>query len=95
MCGFLKIYLFYDRHREKERERQRLRRREKQAPCREPDAGLDPRTPGLRPGPKAGAKSLSHPGNPSVVVLKKTRQEIMGPQLSQRRWWLRDTNVST
>ena len=26
--------------------------------------GLDPRTPGLRPGPKAGAKPLSHPGIP-------------------------------
>ena len=28
----------------------------------EPDVGLDPGTPGLRPGPKAGAKTLSHPG---------------------------------
>ena len=27
---------------EKERERQRPRQREKQAPCREPDMGLDP-----------------------------------------------------
>ena len=26
--------------------------------------GLDPRTPGSRPGPKAGAKPLSHPGIP-------------------------------
>ena len=30
---------------ERERERQRHRQREKQAPLREPDAGLDPRTP--------------------------------------------------
>ena len=45
-----------------ERERQRHRRREKQAPCREPDMGLDPRTPGSLPGPKAGAKPLSYPG---------------------------------
>ena len=29
----------------KDTERQRHRQREKQAPCREPDAGLDPRTP--------------------------------------------------
>ena len=29
-----------------ERERKRHRQREKQAPCREPDAGLDPETPG-------------------------------------------------
>ena len=44
------------------RERQRHRQREKQAPCRQPDAGLDPRTPESRPGPRAGAKLLSHPG---------------------------------
>ena len=35
---------------------------EKQAPCREPDAGLDPGTPGSRPGLKAGAQLLSPPG---------------------------------
>ena len=44
------------------KERQRNRQREKQAPCRESDMGLDPRTPGSHPGPKAGAKPLSHPG---------------------------------
>ena len=44
---------------------QRHRQREKQALCREPDVGLDPRTPGSRPGPKAGAKQLSHPGIPT------------------------------
>ena len=38
------------------------REREKQAPRREPNAGLDPRTPGPCPGPKAGAKLLSQPG---------------------------------
>ena len=53
-----------------ERERQRHRRREKQAPRQEPDAGLDPRTPESRPGPKAGAKPLSHPGIPQVCFLK-------------------------
>ncbi|CAD7672022.1 unnamed protein product [Nyctereutes procyonoides] len=31
---------------ERKRERQRHRQREKQAPCREPDVGLDPRSPG-------------------------------------------------
>ena len=52
------------------RERQRHRRRERQAPCREPDVGLDPETPGSRPGPKAGAKLLSYPGIPSLFPLK-------------------------
>ena len=28
------------------------------------DMGLDPGTPGSRPWPKAGAKSLNHPGIP-------------------------------
>ena len=41
------------RDRERERERQRHMQREKQAPCREPDVGLDPRSPGSRPGLKA------------------------------------------
>ena len=52
-------------------ERQRHRQREKQAPCREPDVGLDPRTPGSHPGLKAGAKLLSHPGIPPENILKQ------------------------
>ena len=36
------------RDRERERERQRHRQRAEQATCREPDTGLDPRTPGLQ-----------------------------------------------
>ena len=47
-----------------ERERQRHRQREKQAPCREPNIGLDPRTPESHPGLKAEAPPLSHPGIP-------------------------------
>ena len=46
------------------RERQRHRLREKQALGREPDAGLDPRTPGSWPELKADAQPLSHPGVP-------------------------------
>ena len=41
-----------EREREKER-RHRHKQREKQAPCREPDVGLDPGSPGSGPGPKA------------------------------------------
>ena len=67
---FFLILFIYDSHRERERERkrererQRHRQREKQAPCRDPDVGLDPRTPRLRHGPKADSKPLSHPGVP-------------------------------
>ena len=54
--------------RERERGRQRHRQREKQAPCREPYVGLDPGSPGSRPGPKAGAKPLRHPGIPPWIL---------------------------
>ena len=37
---------------------------EKQAPRREPYVGLDPRTPGSRPGPKADAPPLTPPQVP-------------------------------
>ena len=49
--------------RDTERERQRHRQREKQAPCREPHAGLDPGSPGSRPGPQA-ALNAEPPGLP-------------------------------
>ena len=64
------MYLFiHERH--TERERQRHRQREKQAPCREPDVGLDPRTLRSRPKPKADAQPLSHPGIPLLGFFKK------------------------
>ena len=49
------IYLFIDTHTHTHThtERERERQREKQAPCREPDVGLDPGSPGSRPGLKA------------------------------------------
>ena len=53
---------------QRERERQRHRQREKQAPYREPDVGFDPGSPGSCPGPKTGAKLLSHPGNPRLPL---------------------------
>ena len=58
---FKRLYLFiHERHRQ----------REKQAPCREPNAGLDPRTPGSRTEPKAGTPPLSHPGVPDAGILE-------------------------
>ena len=62
------IYLFM-RDPERERERQSHRQREMQAPCREPDVGFDPGTPGSRPGPKADVQLLSHPGVPTLGLL--------------------------
>ena len=66
------MYLFM-RDRE-ERERPRHRQREKQALCREPDVGLDSRTLGSRPEPKADAQSLSHPGAPASTTSQHTVQ---------------------
>ena len=51
---------------------ERERETERQAPCREPDAGLDPGTPGSRPGPKADAPPLSQPGAPKSRVFDKS-----------------------
>ena len=53
LVSFKKI--IHERH----RERQRLRQREKQAPCREPNVRLDPRTPRSRPESKADATQVS------------------------------------
>ena len=43
------------------REAERHRQRKKQAPCREPDVGLDPQTLGSRPKPKAERGSAVEP----------------------------------
>ena len=43
---------------------------------REPDVGFDSGSPGSRPGPKAGAKPLRHPGIPKLRVLKDKKVEL-------------------
>ena len=49
------MYLFiYDRHTHRQRERRRdTGRGRRRLPCREPDMGFDPRSPGSYPGLKA------------------------------------------
>ena len=61
---FLRFYLFINEEKKRERERERERERAKQrqaegeeAPCKEPDLGLDPGSPGSGPGLKA---ALNH-----------------------------------
>ena len=49
---------------EREREAETQAEGEAGSMHREPDVGLDPASPGSRPGPKAGAKLLRHPGIP-------------------------------
>ena len=52
--------------REREREAETQAEGEAGSMHREPDVGFDPRSPGSRPGPKAGTKPLRHPGIPAV-----------------------------
>ena len=55
--------------RDTHRERQRHRQREKQAPCGEPDMGLDSRIPGSRFELKADTQPLSHPGSQDANMI--------------------------
>ena len=56
-------------------ERQRHRQREKQAPCRDPNAGLYPRTRGSQPELRADTQPLSHPGVPYRMDLKGQQEK--------------------
>ena len=46
------VFYLFMRDTERERSRDIGREREKQAPCRKPNVGLDPWTPGSHPGPR-------------------------------------------
>ena len=61
---FFNFLFIYDSHREREREAETQAEGEAGSMHREPDVGFDPGSPGSRPGPKAGAKPLCHPGIP-------------------------------
>ena len=79
------IYLFM---KNTERERQRHRQRKKQAPCGEPDEGLDPRTPGSQPELKADTQPLSHPGVPlcTFFICLKTVRQVLYFSGAERSW---------
>ena len=66
---FLIFFLFfiYGSHTEREREAETQAEGEAGSMHREPDVGFDPGFPGSRPGPKAGAKPLRHPGIPRTI----------------------------
>ena len=70
---FYFIFLFiYDSHTEREREREREAETQAEGEAGsmhgESDVGFDPGSPGSRPGPKAGAKPLCHPGIPKTAL---------------------------
>ena len=64
------------------RERQRHRQRKKQVLCGEPDAGLNSRTQGSCPEPKADAQPLSHPGIPRMVCIFKMKMYSWSVEIS-------------
>ena len=53
---------------EREREAETQAEGEAGSMHREPDVGFDPGSPGSRPGQKAGAKPLRHPGIPKIYI---------------------------
>ena len=71
MHFFFNFFSFiYDSHTEREREAETQAEGEAGSMHREPDVGFDPRSPGSRPGPKAGSEPLRHPGTPLFYFLK-------------------------
>ena len=59
------FFFIYDRHTVREREAETQAEGEAGSLHQAPDVGVDPGSPGSRPGPKAGAKPLRHPGSPN------------------------------
>ena len=66
--------------RDTERERERGRdigRGRARLPCGEPNVGLDPRTWGSPPEPKADAQPLSHPEVPIAITFNEKSIQIL------------------
>ena len=73
---FFNILFIYERQRE--REAQRHRQREKQTPCREPDAGLDPQSPGSGPGLKAALNHWATLAALNKIFFKRKQTHHLG-----------------
>ena len=92
---FFKI-LFIHSWETQERERQRHRQREKQALCREPDIGFNPRSPGSSPGLKAALNRWAT----QVALQNRLLQEnflynIKSVNFIQAQWLLSRTGETT
>ena len=62
---------------EREREAETQAEGEAGSMHREPDVGFDPGSPGSRPGPKAGAKPLRHPGIPVLLFYSNAQPAFL------------------
>ena len=84
---FLRFYLFiHERH--TDRERQRPRQREKPAPCREPDSGLNPGSPGSCPGLKAALNCWATRTALEMFILRRKtpRRDMNAFQIFEGCW---------
>ena len=66
---FSPFFFFFMIVTEREREAETQAEGEAGSMHQEPDVGFDPGSPGSRPGLKAGAKPLSHPGIPALSLI--------------------------
>ena len=69
-------------------ETHRERQREKQTPYGDPDAELDPRTPGSCPELKADTQPLGHPGLPLLGFLYRLSCHCWSRSLREHGHWL-------
>ena len=82
---FLNLFI-HKRHAERGRDIGRgISRLISRLPSEEPDAGLNPRTPGSCPEPKADTQPLSHPGVPKVHFKKRNIHHHQQKQERQKQ----------
>ena len=86
----LKILLIYSW--ETQKERGRHRQRKKQAPCREPEVGLDSGSPGSHPEPKAECLTAEPPRRPNNSVLNILFILSLLTTFSNKRNWKKMEN---
>ena len=72
---------------EREREAETQAEGEAGSMHQEPDVGFDPGSPGSRPGPKAGAKPLRHPGIPNLYLSDEDYNFLLLTQFPIKDLW--------
>ena len=88
---FFKVFFFFNVFMivtEREREAETQAEGEAGSMHQEPDVGFNPRSPGLHPGPKAGAKPLRHPGIPTNWILEDLMLDTFASVRTEKRIWI-------
>ena len=76
-CSHISFIYLFMRDTQREREAETQAEGEAGSMHREPDVGFDPGSLGSRPGPKAGAKPLRHPGIPHTELFNSFLVELI------------------